>query len=40
MIGGFEYWAHEGLPVQTDSGTSRAIPDRLTAPTGAPACDC
>lgn len=40
MIGGFEYWAREGLPVQTDSGTSRAIPDRLTAPTGAPACDC
>ncbi len=40
MIGGFEYWQREGLPVQTDTGTSRATPDPLTAPAGAPTCDC
>jgi rhodanese-related sulfurtransferase len=32
MIGGFEYWAREGLPVETDDGVRRAAPDPLTAP--------
>ncbi len=40
MIGGFEYWQREGVPVQIDTGTSRATPDPLTAPVGAPTCDC
>jgi rhodanese-related sulfurtransferase len=33
MIGGFEYWAREGLPVETDAGVRRSAPDPLTAPT-------
>nr|WP_204332490.1 rhodanese-like domain-containing protein [Geodermatophilus sabuli] len=33
MIGGFEYWAREGLPVQTADGVSRPEVDPLTAPT-------
>lgn len=40
MIGGFEYWAREGLPVQTDDGTSHAAPDPLTSPATTPTCDC
>jgi rhodanese-related sulfurtransferase len=32
MIGGFEYWAREGLPVETAEGVRRADVDRLTAP--------
>ena len=39
MIGGFEYWAREGLPVETDSGVRRAEPDPLTAAT-AVSCGC
>ena len=37
MIGGFEYWAREGLPVQTAEGVSRPPVDPLTAPAG---CGC
>ncbi|MGJ7439921.1 rhodanese-like domain-containing protein [Aquipuribacter sp. MA13-6] len=32
MIGGFEYWAREGLAVETVSGRTRRAPDPLTAP--------
>ena len=40
MLGGFEYWAREGLPVETAAGVQRAAPDPLTAPQPAPACGC
>ena len=44
MIGGFEYWAREGLPVDTHAGDGTRAPDALTAPVndeGGPiACDC
>jgi rhodanese-related sulfurtransferase len=40
MLGGFEYWAREGLPVQTADGLRRAAPDRLTAPATAVSCGC
>jgi rhodanese-related sulfurtransferase len=33
MIGGFEYWAREGLPVETADGVHRPGIDPLTAPT-------
>lgn len=32
MIGGFEYWAREGLAIQTAEGRSRRPVDPLTAP--------
>lgn len=32
LIGGFEYWAREGLAVVTDDGRSRREVDPLTAP--------
>jgi rhodanese-related sulfurtransferase len=32
MIGGFEYWAREGLPVGTAAGPRRPDVDPLTAP--------
>ncbi|NYJ01984.1 rhodanese-related sulfurtransferase [Nocardioides thalensis] len=32
LIGGFEYWAREGLAVVTDDGRTRQQPDPLTAP--------
>lgn len=32
LIGGFEYWAREGLAVVSDAGRSRRSPDPLTAP--------
>ena len=32
LIGGFEYWAREGLSVVSDTGRSRRAPDPLTAP--------
>jgi rhodanese-related sulfurtransferase len=32
LIGGFEYWAREGLAVISDAGRSRQAPDPLTAP--------
>jgi rhodanese-related sulfurtransferase len=40
MLGGFEYWAREGLPVETDAGVARRVPDPLTAPSAVPVCDC
>ncbi|WP_432564648.1 rhodanese-like domain-containing protein [Kineococcus sp. SYSU DK003] len=36
LIGGFEYWAREGLAVVTDRGRTRRTPDALVAPAGAP----
>jgi rhodanese-related sulfurtransferase len=35
MIGGFEYWAREGLPVASASGRTTGAPDPLTV-----ACGC
>jgi rhodanese-related sulfurtransferase len=32
MIGGFEYWAREGLPVLTDETVTSSAPDPLTSP--------
>jgi len=31
MIGGFEYWAREGYPVETDAGAADPIRDPLTS---------
>ena len=39
MIGGFEYWAREGLPVETADGVHRPAVERLTAP-AAVSCGC
>jgi rhodanese-related sulfurtransferase len=39
MIGGFEYWAREGLPVETAAGLTRSAVDPLTA-SGPVACGC
>ncbi|GAA3578182.1 rhodanese-like domain-containing protein [Kribbella ginsengisoli] len=39
MIGGFEYWTREGLPVETADGITRRSSDPLTAPKGI-ACAC
>jgi len=39
MIGGYEYWTREGLPVETADGTTRHPTDPLTAPLGI-ACAC
>ncbi|MBN1094409.1 hypothetical protein JKP75_18780 [Blastococcus sp. TML/M2B] len=39
MIGGFEYWAREGLPVATADGVSARPADPLTAPAGV-SCGC
>jgi rhodanese-related sulfurtransferase len=38
MIGGFEYWAREGFPVETADGIRRPAIDPLTAP--AVSCGC
>jgi rhodanese-related sulfurtransferase len=40
MIGGFEYWAREGFPVETDDGVHRPMLDPLTAPAAAVSCGC
>jgi rhodanese-related sulfurtransferase len=43
MIGGFEYWAREGLEIVDDSGPITRAVDLLTAPRGdggAIICDC
>lgn len=40
MIGGYEYWVREGLPVTTASGPSRRAVDDLTAPAHAITCEC
>ena len=39
MLGGFEYWTREGLPVETADGVTRTAPDPLTAPAGI-SCGC
>nr|WP_113699688.1 rhodanese-like domain-containing protein [Nonomuraea lactucae] len=40
MLGGFEYWAREGFPVETASGVTRHPVDSLTAPVTGIACAC
>ena len=40
MIGGFEYWAREGLPVETVSGIRTPDVDPLTGPAPAVSCGC
>ncbi|MTD14726.1 rhodanese-like domain-containing protein [Nakamurella sp. YIM 132087] len=40
MIGGFEYWAREGMPVETASGIAAGAVDPLTAPRSTVTCDC
>ncbi len=44
MIGGFEYWAREGLPVDAAEGDVTRVPDPLTAPASPDGqvihCDC
>ncbi|MFI9593540.1 rhodanese-like domain-containing protein [Nonomuraea sp. NPDC052265] len=40
MLGGFEYWAREGFPVETASGVTRGPIDALTAPVSGIACAC
>lgn len=40
MLGGFEYWAREGFPVETASGITRNPIDPLTAPASGIACAC
>jgi len=43
MIGGFEYWAREGLPIVDDAGPITRAVDTLTAPRssdGTISCDC
>jgi rhodanese-related sulfurtransferase len=40
MIGGFEYWAREGLGVVDDHGPVMLAPDRLTTPVEDDSCDC
>jgi rhodanese-related sulfurtransferase len=32
LIGGYEYWAREGLAIETDAGRTRRPVDELTAP--------
>jgi hypothetical protein len=39
MIGGFECWAREGLPVETADGVTRGTVDPLTSPADA-VCGC
>ena len=40
MIGGFEYWAREGMTVETADGRHRPAVDPLTAPPAAVSCGC
>jgi len=40
MIGGFEYWAREGYPVEDGSGIHRRAVDPLTGPLSASAASC
>ena len=40
MIGGFEYWAREGYPVEDARGRVERIKDPLTAPVHSISCDC
>ena len=34
MLGGVEYWAREGFPLETDAGRNHSEPDPLTTPCG------
>ncbi|MFI7219775.1 rhodanese-like domain-containing protein [Micromonospora maritima] len=38
MLGGYEYWVREGLPVRTGAGLARRPADDLTV--AAPSCGC
>lgn len=40
LIGGFEYWAREGLGVVDDTGPVEVAPDALTTVAGGITCDC
>ncbi|MGN9915213.1 rhodanese-like domain-containing protein [Micromonospora palomenae] len=40
MLGGYEYWVREGLPVRTETGETRRPVDDLTAPRATARCDC
>jgi rhodanese-related sulfurtransferase len=40
MLGGYEYWVREGLPVETADRTLRRDPDPLTAPAAGIGCAC
>lgn len=40
MIGGFEYWAREGLPIENDGGPITRAVDELASPVAAISCDC
>jgi rhodanese-related sulfurtransferase len=40
MIGGYEYWVREGLPVETAAGRQARPVDDLTASPSGIACDC
>ncbi|WP_204358877.1 rhodanese-like domain-containing protein [Streptosporangium sp. 'caverna'] len=40
MIGGYEYWVREGLPVETADGRHARRVDDLTALSSGIACDC
>ncbi|MFE0592198.1 rhodanese-like domain-containing protein [Micromonospora echinospora] len=40
MIGGYEYWVREGLPVRTATGLANRPVDDLTAPASAGSCAC
>lgn len=40
MIGGFEYWAREGYPVEDNGGPVIRERDPLTIPINSPSCDC
>jgi rhodanese-related sulfurtransferase len=40
MIGGFEYWAREGLGIVDDAGPIERPIDELTAPVGVGVIDC
>jgi rhodanese-related sulfurtransferase len=40
MIGGYEYWAREGYPIENDNGRIDRAKDELTAPIQSITCDC
>jgi rhodanese-related sulfurtransferase len=40
MIGGYEYWAREGYPIENDNGHIHRQKDELTAPLASITCDC
>lgn len=40
MLGGYEYWVREGLPVQTATGLTTRTPDPLTSPALSITCAC